>query len=92
MAGKQEKAARTKNYKLKWVITKKKEKKNFLHIFHSLILHSNILPMNPIAEKHCVMKNLNKNDLQSRFGHKGKTPSFLWFVFVLAFPFVQLQL
>lgn len=53
-------------------LQEKKEKKKFLHIFHSLMLHSNILPMNPSAEKHCVMKNLNKNDfvLQSRFGQK----------------------
>lgn len=33
-----------------------KEKKNFLHTFHSLLLHSNILPMKPFAEKSCVRK------------------------------------
>lgn len=74
-----------------------KGKKNFLHILHSLLLHSNIVPMKPIVEESCKEIKWKKKSFfsQRRFGQqsvKRENPPFLWFVFVLAFPFVQFQL
>lgn len=43
-----------------------KKKKNFLHILHSLLLHSNILPMKPIAEKESC-KEVKKNKIKNAF-------------------------